>query len=104
MKFAIAAAILAQNIPDIASKEELVVSPNILGQAGRALIQQAKLVNRFKTFEQAQGLLKNNPGLIGSMKTCDPFSSEDLDIGVLSWAHRVAFAWESNPSLRFGLR
>ena len=91
MKFTIAAAILTQNIPEIASlssdEQELSSRPtSILGQAKRALLfQQAKPAeNRFKTFEQAQGLLKNNPGLIGSVKTCDPFSSEDLDIGVLS--------------------
>ena len=84
MKFAVAAEILAQKIPDIASEEQLVVSPpSISEKEERALFQQADLVNRFKTFEGAQGLLKNSSGPKGLMKTCDPLS-EDLDIGVLS--------------------
>jgi hypothetical protein len=80
MKFAIAAAILAQKIPDIASEE---IPPSILGQ--RALVQQqaTTLVKPLKTFEGAQGLLlKNIPG-INALKTCDPLS-DDSDMGVLS--------------------
>jgi hypothetical protein len=78
MKFTIAAAILAQTIPEIASKQH---SAKIVGQKFR--FQDAKFLKNFKTFESVEGLLTNNRGHMGSFISCDPLF-EDSDVGVLS--------------------